>query len=364
MLGKSVLACTVRLSVKCLLSKVKVHILFVRYNTLADIRFTFSIFTAAKVLRYYILIVAELGLREVRLVHMLEKCDYIDNARAQRIRRVAELQDRRCRQRHGRFIVEGPQCVREAVLCMPECLLDIYIEVESDDDLQPVSSVVTQIRDQALTQAPNVYMHYVSSAVMQAMSKDSQGIVAVGKLDQMQTTLSQLSYDGKTQREGLALAALWQVRDPGNAGTIIRTADAAGINALLLVDHCVDPFNPKLLRSTAGSIFHIPVVQVTTDDFFIWVKQQQLSVIAADVYGTDDSRPISLPELLQTRADSLNVQVLLFGNEARGLPTEILKKVDQIVSIPIFGKAESLNLATSAAVMLYTIAMSSRFGTM
>ncbi|RBP99972.1 TrmH family RNA methyltransferase [Bifidobacterium xylocopae] len=296
---------------------------------------------------------------------MPEYREIIDNFRSERIRRVADLADRRQRQRHGRFLVEGPQSVREAVLCRPRALTDLYIEA-TDGDLSAVSPVVARIRKQAQSQAPEVYIHYVSARVMRVISKDAQGIAAVGRLDAMavdaDSALAPAQADGSAP--GL-VAALWQVRDPGNAGTIIRAADAAGCRALVLVDECVDPYNPKVLRSTAGSIFHIPVVRLSTDDFFGHCDSLGLDVLAADVYGTTDLRPESLPDYLaRTRDCGMRPTAVLFGNEARGLPESVLARTRDIVSIPIYGQAESLNLATSASVMLYALAMSSRLGRM
>lgn len=160
------------------------------------------------------------------------------------------------------------------------------------------------------------------------------------------------------------MAAFWQVRDPGNAGTVIRAADAAGCAAVVFVDECVDMFNPKVIRATAGSLFHLPVLTMTTGEFFTWCSERGLAVTAADVYGTPGNRPVPLPELLGGDGGRDTDRAVLFGNEARGLPDDVLERSDTVVSIPIYGRAESLNLGTSAAVMLMSMAMSSRFGRM
>ncbi|AKV55404.1 rRNA methylase [Bifidobacterium actinocoloniiforme DSM 22766] len=297
---------------------------------------------------------------------MPENREVIDNPRSDRVRRVNDLADRRQRQRHGRFLIEGPQCAREAVACRPDALMDLYIEVGPGDGLQPVSPAVAAIRDQARSQAPGVYVHYVTSRVMQAISKNAQGIVGVGSLEAMRDDLDALAADWGEGAEAAAddnetlIAALWQVRDPGNAGAVIRAADAAGCQAALLVDECVDPFNPKVLRATAGSIFHIPVLPVSTDEFFVRCRGWELPVLAADIYGAHGRQPQALPDFLARSPSGAAGRAVLFGNEARGLPEEVLARVDAIVSIPIYGRAESLNLATSAAVMLYALAMSSR----
>ena len=149
------------------------------------------------------------------------------------------------------------------------------------------------------------------------------------------------------------------MRDPGNAGTVIRAADAAGCDAVIFVDDCVDVLNPKVIRSTAGSLFHLPVLAMSTDEFFTWTgDDHNMGVWAANVYGTEECKPESLPAVLADKAAVEAPKAVLFGNEARGLEPDILTRCGRIVSIPLYGKAESLNLGTSAAVMLMSLSMS------
>ena len=114
-----------------------------------------------------------------------------------------------------------------------------------------------------------------------------------------------------------------------------------------------------MIRSTAGSLFHLPVVSMGTDEYFDWCAERGLAVYAADVYGTDARPPEPLTDVLAVPQSLAQAKAVLFGNEARGLTQDVLERVDRIVSIPIYGKAESLNLGTSAAVMLLSLAMSS-----
>ncbi|BDR52807.1 rRNA methyltransferase [Bombiscardovia nodaiensis] len=299
---------------------------------------------------------------------MPEYRDLIDNPRSERIRHLADLKERCQRLKYGRFLIEGPQSVREAVRYRPELLLDLYVAVSAGQGIEPTSPAVAQIRNQALAQAPQAYVHYVSERTMQAISKDAQGIAAVGRLEDMSVNPAQIlpleEPSGQQRSARGGLAALWQVRDPGNAGTIIRTADAAGCAGVVLVDECVDPFNPKVLRATAGSIFHIPVIQLSTQAFFSFCQERRLPVVAADVYGSPQRPPQSLPDFVAALEPQSPPPAVLFGNEARGLPVQVLNQTSAAVSIPIYGQAESLNLATSAAVLLYALAMSSRLGRM
>ncbi|MDO4913628.1 MAG: RNA methyltransferase, partial [Bifidobacteriaceae bacterium] len=203
------------------------------------------------------------------------------------------------------------------------------------------------------------YVHPVTAAVMEKISKDSQGIAAVAHINAVE---HRGDFHTELSKSGASVAAFWQIRDPGNAGAVIRAADAAGCDAVIFVDDCVEVCNPKVVRSTAGSLFHIPTFMMSTQDFFDWAHKHAMHVIAADVYGTPERKPVSLLEVL-TDPNILDAsRVVLFGNEARGLEADVLSQADSIISIPIYGKAESLNLATSAAVMLLTMAMSSHIG--
>ncbi|RSX56346.1 TrmH family RNA methyltransferase [Bifidobacterium samirii] len=285
------------------------------------------------------------------------------NPKAERIRRTADLTNRKARERAGRFLIEGPQSVREAVAHHPNVVTDLYVEANgTTPDAAFANPTVAKIAAKAM--AAGVYVHKATRDVIDRISSDAQGIVAVGDLERMRDALRYDPADGARP----FVAAFWQVRDPGNAGTVIRAADAAGCDAVVFVDDCVDMFNPKVIRSTAGSLFHLPVVTMGTDAFLAWAASHDTDVVAADVYGTEDRRPESLPDVLAARRASGSEaagapdrgEAVLFGNEARGLPAAILDQAGRIVSIPLYGKAESLNLGTSAAVMLMSLAMARR----
>ena len=289
----------------------------------------------------------------------------IDNPKAERVRRVASLTSHNARERSGRFLIEGPQSVREAVRWRADAVQDLYVA-------ESASPAVRSIEEESQRADSPIYVHHVTDAVLERMSGDAQGIVAVGSIEAMQTRSEELELTGAKATPAPALiAAFWQVRDPGNAGTVIRAADAAGCAAVMLVDDCVDRFNPKTVRSTAGSLFHIPVLAIGTDDFFAFAAERSMPVWAADVYGTPSRRPEPLPDVLAadrstgagTGTGARGPRAVLFGNEARGLEQSELNRCERIVSIPIYGKAESLNLGTSAAVMLMSMAMSSHAGT-
>lgn len=288
----------------------------------------------------------------------------LDNPRAGRIRRVAELHGSKGRRRSGRMLVEAPQAVREAVTYRPESVLDLYVQMDGD---HPANDRARDIIDAATASGERIYIHRVTQRVMAAISGDAQGLAAVVSAEGLVHGLDGLegSVPSLADPEApMTVAAFWQVRDPGNAGTVIRTADAAGIDAVVFVDECVDPLSPKVVRATAGSLFHIPVARAGSDEFVDWCSDRRIDLVAADVYGTPGHGPVPLPDWLSRSEDDGRGRgrrrAILFGNEARGLPTGLLERCDGIVSIPIYGRAESLNLATSAAVLLYATAMRDR----
>ena len=297
--------------------------------------------------------------------------ELIDNPHSERVRRLVAL-GRGNSHDFKRFLVEGPQSVREAVRYASDSISDIYVTkdacINNEEETNQSSSLKAIIKE-ALSK--DLYVHPVESSIMQKISSDSQGIVAVSDaqfLDEIYVgEFKNLQKSVRTEDSVLAgnannpllIAACWQVRDPGNAGAIIRVADVAGCNAVVFVDDCVSRWNTKLVRSTAGSLFHLPVVQLSVQDWFSYVKKANIRVIAADIYGTDQLKPVPFPKILANTELAGSSLAILFGNEARGLPQEILQQVDNISIIPIYGKAESMNLATSAAVMLMGLAMSS-----
>ncbi|WP_456847235.1 TrmH family RNA methyltransferase [Cellulomonas sp. P5_C6] len=261
----------------------------------------------------------------------------LTNPRAERVKAVRALSERAVRKRAGRFVVEGPQAVREAVLAGAD-VHDVYVTPES---AQRYPEIVVGAQDRGIRVSVG------TAEVLDAMSPDGQRVVAVASL-----TTHTLGGLGDLR----LVAILANVRDPGNAGTVIRAADAAGADAAVLTGESVDVHNPKVVRSTAGSLFHLPVV--TGADLAATVvdlRAAGLLVLAADGTGAFD-----LDDLLDVAGsaedgvpDLARPTAWLFGNEAWGLRDEDRALADAVVRVPIRGRAESLNLATAAAVCLY-----------
>ena len=152
----------------------------------------------------------------------------------------------------------------------------------------------------------------------------------------------------RRRTELLAICA--DVRDPGNAGTVIRCADAAGSGGVLLAGDSVDRYNPKAVRASVGSLFHVPTAEERDPLAAVAAARSAgYAVLAADMHGES---------LFET--DLSGPTAWLFGNEAWGLPDALRAAADRVVSIPIYGRAESLNLSTAAALCLYASAQAQR----
>ena len=270
--------------------------------------------------------------------------DILDNPDSARVARVAGLARRHARDKYERFLVEGPRGVGEAVRHAAAHVHDLYLTPEAADRHADIL---------ARARAAGLYTHTVTPRVMAAMSADAQGVLAVVATTALAAG-SQPQEDGAGAGEGLAerlagarlVAVLAEAQDPGNAGTIIRTADAAGADAVVLVRGSVDATNPKVVRSTAGSLFHLPVLTgAGLGEVLGALDGAGLAVLAADGSG-----PVGLFD-----ADELLARpcAWLFGNEARGLAPEALERAEAVVSVPVLGAAESLNVAAAAAVCLY-----------
>ena len=256
------------------------------------------------------------------------------NPRSERVRSVKALSKRPVRERTGRFAVEGPQGVREAVRWAAPRVRDVYLTPEAleryaDDIAEPA-------------RVAGLRVHEVTPEVLAAMTETDAPQGALAVVDTSTGELASVLDAGPR-----LLVLLTHVRDPGNAGTVIRGADAAGADAVLVSEASVDVHSPKVVRSTAGSLFHLPVVTgldvVTT---LQRLRERRIRTLAADGSGST-----LLPD-----ADLSVPHCWVMGNEAWGLDAAVREACDDVVRVPIHGRAESLNLAMAATVCLYASA--------
>jgi TrmH family RNA methyltransferase len=275
-----------------------------------------------------------------------------------RLKAARRLSKRAFRDRERLFLAEGPQAVGEALAYgtgMSEpgsqgtgqqgtgrgLMTDLFVTAAARSRHAELVDAVA---------SKNVPVHLVNDAVMSELAQTvtPQGLLAVcGFVD--------VPLGSAITAESKLVAILANVRDPGNAGTVLRAADAAGADAVIFADASVDPYNGKCVRASAGSLFHLPVVAgARLDDVIGALHAAGLRVKAADG-GT--GRSLDEPAVSERLGEPT---AWLFGNEAWGLPPELVALADEAVGIPIYGRAESLNLATAAAVCLYATARAQR----
>ncbi|WP_420175566.1 TrmH family RNA methyltransferase [Luteococcus sp. OSA5] len=246
-------------------------------------------------------------------------------------RSARRLLARRERDEQGLFLAEGAQAVREA-LRRPDLVEAVIV-----DDVEAHADLLAMADEQICWRAHPDDMFQLSDTVT------PQGVVAICR--------QQLASLDDVIRPKLVVVCA-QVRDPGNAGTVIRCADAFGADAVIFTKGSVEVFNPKTVRATVGSIFHLPiVVGVEIGDAVTWLHQQGVQVFAADGGG------VHLDEIGDELAQPT---AWIMGNEAWGLPERERSLADKVVGVPMWGQAESLNLSTAAAVCLYATASAQR----
>jgi TrmH family RNA methyltransferase len=252
-----------------------------------------------------------------------------------RVRSARRLARRASRGELGLFLAEGPQAVREA-LGVPGLVREVFALPGRHEELRPLAvGVPWLLADKRAVASLSETVH-------------PQGVVAVCR------TL-EVPLDEVLAGSPRLLTVCADVRDPGNAGTVVRCADAAGAGGVVLTGDSVDIHNGKAVRASAGSVFHLPIA--VRRDAAATVRELRtagLTVLAADGYGEVDLDDAADSGLLTSRT------AWLFGNEAWGLPEELGALADHRVRVPLHGRAESLNLATAAAVCLYASARAHR----
>lgn len=282
-----------------------------------------------------------------------------------RIKEAAKLSARSWRNKLGRFLVEGPQAVREALAHQVKhrpkpttvgladgltrarptgAMIDMWATAEAADRNPDLLTLADQAGVRVRQATPQALAELSDTIT-------SQGVVAV---------VEHLNRDLATvlTRQSRLIVILSQVRDPGNAGTVLRVADAVGADAVILTSSSVDVYNHKTVRATAGSIFHLPVVTgVGLPEVVELARARGLQVLAADAHPP--AHDLHVP--WDTGLDLTRPTAWVFGNEAWGLPPRDRELADSAVAIPLYGQAESLNLATAAAVCLYESARNQNF---
>ncbi|MGI6262594.1 MAG: TrmH family RNA methyltransferase [Succiniclasticum sp.] len=256
------------------------------------------------------------------------------------VKAAACLKTKKHRAEAGAFLAEGLRSVREAIA---------YGQVRSLFVTDTEADRLGEWLDKALSQGASLYR--VDDKVMAKLSdtKTPQGVVAVVSLPS--PSLETLA-PGPEEADA-PVVILDRVQDPGNLGTIIRTADAAGVRALLLLEGCADAYAPKVVRASMGSLFHVPVLSdLAPEDVLSWCSRQGYRTVATCLDGARDLYRTTLPGRL----------AFLLGNEANGVAPALQQAADERVYIPMAGKAESMNVAMAAGVLLFEAFRRRRYG--
>src|SRR5580692_3944154 len=256
------------------------------------------------------------------------------------LKAARRLTKRALRQRERAFLAEGPQAVSEA-LATGAHVSGLFVTAPAQSRH---ADLIAKAEDAGID------VQLVSGEVMSELAQTvtPQGLLAV-------CDFVDVPLDRVTEARPALVVLLANVRDPGNAGTVLRTADAAGADAVIFADASVDLYNGKCVRASAGSLFHLPVVAGgRLPETIAALRRAGLRVLAADGRA---GRTLDDP----ATAEALSAPTAwLFGNEAWGLPDDLLALADESVAVPIYGRAESLNLASAAAVCLYASASAQR----
>jgi RNA methyltransferase, TrmH family len=245
--------------------------------------------------------------------------DRIESVKNQKVKQWRKLQTKKEREATGTFMIEGLHLVEEA-LKTKEMIKDLIV---SEDTTLPTHWNVDQL---------NIIL--VTKEVMKAISDTEapQGIAAICEF--------QKQHEADSWEKVLFVDG---VQDPGNLGTIIRTADAAGIDGIILGEGTVDHYNSKVIRSSQGSIFHLPIVNGNLMEWFQVYNEKQIPI-----YGTSLQNGVSYREATPTEQFCL-----IIGNEGSGVDRELLQKTTKNLYIPIYGGAESLNVGIATGILLY-----------
>ncbi len=246
------------------------------------------------------------------------------------IKAIIDIRDKRSTYKHDAFLIEGPHLIEMAIGSGIEIKKVFFkgafsVKKETQKILKNLSKRTDQIYE-------------VTEQILKKITdtETPQGIVAL-------VSYKPLLLDNLSLKDRSILVVIDGIQDPGNLGTIIRTADAAGAGAVILLPGTCDAFMPKAIRATAGSIFNIPIVYAETDDFQKWLLEKKIKLV---VTSADAEKSVFDAELDSPAA-------FVFGNEAHGVSEKLRGSADLFLRIPIYGKAESLNVATSAAICLY-----------
>ncbi len=249
------------------------------------------------------------------------------------VKRIRALSERKHRRREGAFFVEGLQPVWQAVEAGAP--IERFVVAPELLTSEPARRLIAE------QEARGIPVARVAAALFASLS-DREGPTGLGAIVRAQTS----RLDDLPVRPDAPLVALHEIGNPGNLGTIIRTADAAGAGGIILLGETTDPFAPAAVKASMGALFAVPIAHVAEpDQFFTWAAARGVAVVATSARAPTPHWSARYPRPL----------ALLLGSEGAGLPADLLARGDLHVRIPMAGTARSLNLAVATGVLLYEI---------
>lgn len=242
----------------------------------------------------------------------------ITSVKNEKVKNWKKLHLRKNRMRTNSFLIDGAHLIQEAL--------------QSDWEIK---EVIIQEGSEMLLDVEDISTEYVTENVMKEISQTQtpQGMIAVVEMKDVKKPVEEEEF----------VILLDAIQDPGNLGTIIRTADAAGVDAVILGEGCVDLYNDKVIRATQGSLFHLPVTISPLEQEIRTLKNKGFTVLATALHDAVEYTQIT---------DKQRVGLVL-GNEGAGVSPEILQMADKRINIPIYGKAESLNVGIASGILMY-----------
>lgn len=258
------------------------------------------------------------------------------------IKKVKGLKVKKNRDKEGLFVVEGLRFVKEIPNSW-EVLYYIISEKFFKNNIEEVKKIETIITEIYESQHKKIELYLVTDKLFDVVSdtENPQGLMAICKKRDI------LFEDVISKKDKKSFYIILEdLQDPANIGTIIRTADACNVDGIFLTKGCVDIYNPKVLRGTMGSFFHLPIVEgINIDEVGEYFKKNSISMYATHLRGEIYPYDLNLTESC----------VFLIGNEGKGLSNESANMCDNLVKIPMLGKAESLNASVATSVILYEV---------
>jgi len=244
---------------------------------------------------------------------------------------IRQLQQKKFREETGQYIVEGWKSIDEAVNAGVPIETIVYDEIHADQERRLAKF---EKHAKQVLSASRKELDSLSDTVT------SQGVLAVVNQFDPEQHLSAIRSDAQ------CIVALDGISDPGNLGTIIRTCDWFGVDGIVIGRHSVELYNPKVVRATMGSLFHLPVVpEINVAEFLARSKKSGFGIVSAEVADSQDIRTTKLPAR----------SVIVIGSESHGVSEQISLLADTRLSIPRFGKAESLNAAIACGIILASV---------